>query len=40
MMKVKVIVHKAKEWGYWTEVPSLPRFFTQGEALEELEQNV
>ena len=40
MMKVKVIVHKAEEGGYWAEVPSLPGCFTQGETLEELKQNV
>ena len=39
-MKVKVIVHKAEEGGYWAEVPSLPGCFTQGETLEELKQNV
>jgi len=35
-MKVKVVVHKAEEGGYWAEVPSLPGCFTQGETLEEL----
>ena len=39
-MKVKVIVHKAEEGGYWAEVPSLPGCFTQGETLEELKQNL
>ena len=32
-MKVKVIVHKAEEGGYWGEVTSLPGCFTQGETL-------
>lgn len=40
MMKVKVIVHKAEEGGYWAEVPSLPGCFTQSETLEELKQNL
>jgi predicted RNase H-like HicB family nuclease len=40
MMKVKVIVHKAEEGGYWAEVPSLPGCFTQGETLEEVKQNL
>ena len=39
-MKVKVIVHKAEEGGYWAEVPSLPGCFTQGETLDELKQNL
>ncbi|MGH7909865.1 MAG: type II toxin-antitoxin system HicB family antitoxin [Thermodesulfobacteriota bacterium] len=39
-MKVKVVVHKAEEGGYWGEVPSLPGCFTQGETLEELKRNL
>jgi predicted RNase H-like HicB family nuclease len=39
-MKLKVIVHKAEEGGYWAEVPSIPGCFTQGETWEELLQNI
>ena len=30
-----VIVHKAEEGGYWTEVPSLPGAGSQGESMDE-----
>jgi len=39
-MKVKVIVHKADEGRYWAEVPGLPGCFSQGETLEETENNI
>ena len=39
-MKIKVIVHKAEEGGYWAEVPSIPGCATQGETFEELLQNL
>ncbi len=29
-MKLKVVVHEAKEGGYWAEVPALPGCATQG----------
>jgi predicted RNase H-like HicB family nuclease len=29
-----VRVHRAKEGGYWAEVPALPGCFTQGETLD------
>lgn len=29
-MKLKVIVHKAEEGGYWVEVPAIPGCATQG----------
>ena len=35
-MKLKVIVHKAEEGGYWAEVPAIPGCATQGESFEEL----
>lgn len=38
-MKIKVIVHK-EEAGYWAEVPALPGCATQGDAFEELLQNL
>jgi predicted RNase H-like HicB family nuclease len=39
-MKLKVIIHKAEEGGYWGEVPSVPGCATQGETIEELLKNV
>lgn len=39
-MKLKAIVHKAKEGGYWAEVPALPGCVTQGETLPELRTNI
>jgi len=39
-MKIRVIVHKAEEGGFWAEVPSIPGCATQGESMEEIEANV
>lgn len=39
-MKLKVIVHKAEEGGYWAEVPAIPGCFTQGDTWEDLFQNL
>jgi predicted RNase H-like HicB family nuclease len=39
-MKVKVVVHKAKEGGYWAEIPAIPGCATQGETFEELLKNI
>ncbi len=39
-MKIKVIVHKAEEGGYWAEVPALPGCATQGETFEDLLKNL
>ena len=39
-MKLKVIIHKAEEGGYWAEVPALPGCVTQGESMEELIPNI
>lgn len=39
-MKLKVIIHKSEEGGYWAEMPSLPGCATQGEFIEELIQNI
>jgi hypothetical protein len=40
IMKLKAMIHKAEEGGFWAEVPALPGCFTQGESLEELEANL
>ena len=39
-MKVKVIVHKAEEGGYWAEVPAIPGCATQGDTFEDLLRNL
>ena len=39
-MKLKVVLHKAEEGGYWAEVPSIPGCATQGESFEELLTNL
>ena len=39
-MKIRAIVHKAEEGGFWAEVPSLPGCATQGETIEELRENL
>ena len=39
-MKLKVVIHKAEEGGYWAEVPAIPGCATQGETFEELLGNI
>ncbi len=39
-MKLKVIIHKADEGGYWAEVPAIPGCATQGDTFEELIKNL
>ncbi|MEK6546534.1 MAG: type II toxin-antitoxin system HicB family antitoxin [Nitrospinota bacterium] len=39
-MKLKVVIHKAEEGGYWAEVPAIPGCLTQGDTWEELLQNI
>ncbi len=39
-MRIRVIVHKAEEGGFWAEVPSIPGCATQGETMEEIEAKV
>jgi predicted RNase H-like HicB family nuclease len=39
-MTIKVIFHKAEEGGYWAEVPALPGCVSQGETLEETQNNI
>jgi len=39
-MRIRVIVHKAEEGGFWAEVPSIPGCATQGETMDEIEANV
>lgn len=39
-MKIKVVVHKAEEGGYWAEVPAIPGCVTQGDSWEDLIKNI
>ncbi len=39
-MKLKIIVHKTEEDGYWAEVPSIPGCVIQGETIDELLSNL
>jgi len=39
-MKIKAIVHKAEEGGFWAEVPAIPGCATQGETMDELVDNI
>ena len=39
-MKIRAIVHKAEEGGFWAEVPAIPGCATQGETIEELKKNL
>jgi len=39
-MKLKVVIHKAEEGGFWAEAPAVPGCVTQGETIEELIQNI
>jgi predicted RNase H-like HicB family nuclease len=40
LMKIRAIVHKAEEGGYWAEVPSIPGCATQGETMDDLRANL
>lgn len=39
-MKIKVVIHKADEGGYWAEVPSITGCVSQGETIEEVTKNI
>ena len=39
-MKVKAIIHKAEEGGYWAEIPAIPGCATQGYTFPELLTNI
>jgi predicted RNase H-like HicB family nuclease len=39
-MKLKVIIHRAEEGGFWAEVPAIPGCATQADTFEELLQNI
>ena len=39
-MKLKTIIHKEVEGGYWAEIPAIPGCVTQGDSFEELLKNI
>jgi len=39
-MKLNIIIHEAKEGGFWVEVPSIPGCATQGDTFDELLSNI
>jgi len=39
-VKIKAIVYRAAEGGYWAKVPSLPGVYTQAETMDDLEANL
>ncbi|MHC4872099.1 MAG: type II toxin-antitoxin system HicB family antitoxin [Planctomycetota bacterium] len=39
-MKLKIVIHKAEEGGFWAEVPAIPGCVTQGEDMKDLIANV
>ena len=39
-MNIKIVVHEAKEGGFWAEAPALPGCVSQGETLDELIANM
>jgi predicted RNase H-like HicB family nuclease len=40
MASFEIVVHRAKEGGFWAEVPAIPGCATQGDSLDELLQNL
>ncbi len=39
-MKLKAIIHKAEEGGFWAEIPAIPGCVTQGDDYKELLTNI
>ena len=39
MAEYTILIHKAEEGGFWSEVPALPGCYSQGETVEETIQN-
>ena len=39
-MKLKTIIHKAEEGGFWAQIPAIPGCVTQGDSFEELLKNI
>ncbi len=39
IIEYMILIHRAEEGGFWSEVPSLPGCFSQGETIEETISN-
>ncbi len=39
-MRLKVLIHRAEEGGFWAEVPALPGCCSQGETRNEILANI
>ena len=39
-MKIKTIIHKAEEGGFWVEIPAFKGCVSQGDSLEEALENI
>jgi predicted RNase H-like HicB family nuclease len=37
---VNTVIHEAPEGGFWAEVPALPGWYSQGDTIDELMENV
>jgi predicted RNase H-like HicB family nuclease len=35
-MEYSILIHKAEEGGFWSEVPALPGCLSQGETVEDI----
>ena len=40
MAHYTVVIHEDPEGGFWGEVPALPGCYSQGETVDELQQNI
>jgi predicted RNase H-like HicB family nuclease len=40
VQKYAVVIHEDPDGGFWGEVPALPGCYSQGETLDELEDNI
>ncbi len=38
-MEYTILIHQAEEGGFWSEVPTLPGCYSQGETIDETLQN-
>lgn len=39
-MKLKAIIYRAEEGGFWASVPAIPGCVSQGETLDEVKANI
>ena len=39
-MRLKALIYKAEEGGFWAKVPAIPGCVSQGETLEEVKVNI